>query len=1233
MRSSMNPASRAARLIRALMLPLATLASLSSGARAQAADVLRGHVRATNEAPLAGATVTATARDRSTRTARTDAQGAWTVSFPGGSGPYTVGVTLIGFVAQNKPAPEPGADGSRPDLEFRLEQTVQRLAPVTTRAVRTRPQRSDADRTGVGEAGRDNLTGAIGGDLSGDIAAAMGTVPGLLIIPDPNGGLPGISAFGLSADQNSLTLNGMNFGAGGVPRDGLVLRVSQATYDPGRGGFSGVQTMLRLPSGSNFVNQTLHVTAEDPSLQGSTPQAAQFGSQYARQILSGAWSGPIAEDKAFYSTSFQFSRRASDFATLATSNAASLQSLGISADSAKRLLSLMQGFGIPSVTPAVPGDRLLTNASFLSRFDWSPNTSSRAGNVLYVLAGGNWSDNAGTRTGPTATAAHGGDTRSWAGQLQVNASRFIGPVLNESNLAFVSASNRTTPYLLLPDARLLINSSFADGTAGSATVRVGGNANAESDSRNSSVQLRNETSWFTMNSRHNFKVTLDGRAESDAATQSANRLGTFAYNSLADFAAGRPASFSRTLASRETEGRQVIGALALGDIWRPYQALRIQYGVRVETNAFGDQPANNPLVESLFGRSTSHVPGAVTVAPMAGFTRQYSSFGGGAFTGGVREYVGTLSSQTVEGVLRQTGLPDAVQQLTCVGAAVPSPAWSTYGSASSIPSQCADGTAGTPFSQTTPPVTVFAPGYDPSRRWGTSLGWNGRVNSSWVGWVTANWSLNQHRPGAFDLNFNPVTRFTLAAEAGRPVYVASTSIVTTTGATASTDSRRHAQFAQVNELRADLRSEARQLIVGLTTAPSQRPQGLGITTSLRAYYTWSDTREQTRGFGGGTTDGDPRAVTWGESGLPQHSFQVLGSISFPGWANVDAFARVSSGRRYTPMVSGDINGDGLSNDRAFVFDPTTAPDATLASGMRALVNGAPKAARDCLTRQRARVATRSSCDGPWTESLNLAVSLDPARLGLGDRGSVSLVITNLLGAVDQMLHGSNHLRYWGTSATPDPVLLNVRGFDPATNRFRYDVNPLFGSTKASLSTGRLPFVISLDVRLRLGPDRDAQMLKGFLQPRPNDNTKALSAVQIKARLDHDAQNNFEDITKRRGGVKLAPAQVDGLNAMAKRFDGYRDSVYADLSAYLASLKGNYLTLEAKHRFHDAFVAIARQYVLAGHRVRALLSEEQFAALPVSMTAYFDMDLVQFERLMKSADFGTLLELITGEGPD
>jgi hypothetical protein len=151
-------------------------------------------------------------------------------------------------------------------------------------------------------------------------------------------------------------------------------------------------------------------------------------------------------------------------------------------------------------------------------------------------------------------------------------------------------------------------------------------------------------------------------------------------------------------------------------------------------------------------------------------------------------------------------------------------------------------------------------------------------------------------------------------------------------------------------------------------------------------------------------------------------------------------------------VNGDINGDGLSNDRAFVYDPAAAADPALASGMRALLASGSTSARDCLTAQLSHVATRNSCSAPWTQSLNMAISPDLTRYGLADRASVSLVVTNVFAFADQVLHGSDHLRNWGANAAPDPVRLNVRRFDPVTNRFGYDVNPSFGSTSASANT-------------------------------------------------------------------------------------------------------------------------------------------------------------------------------------
>src|SRR5262249_14468320 len=125
----------------------------------------------------------------------------------------------------------------------------------------------------------------------------------------------------------------------------------------------------------------------------------------------------------------------------------------------------------------------------------------------------------------------------------------------------------------------------------------------------------------------------------------------------------------------------------------------------------------------------------------------------------------------------------------------------------------------------------------------------------------------------------------------------------------------------------------------------------------------------------------------------------------------------------------------------------------------------------------------------------------------------------------------------------------------------------------------------------------------------------------------------EDIARRGAALGLNASQVTQLGVMAKRFDAVRDSVYTELTTYFVSLKGDYQTRAAKQHWHDSFVMIAHQYVLAGPSVRTLLSEDQFALLAPDVAAFFEMDEGTFYRLMSSMNFGVLMELITGEGID
>jgi hypothetical protein len=243
---------------------------------------------------------------------------------------------------------------------------------------------------------------------------------------------------------------------------------------------------------------------------------------------------------------------------------------------------------------------------------------------------------------------------------------------------------------------------------------------------------------------------------------------------------------------------------------------------------------------------------------------------------------------------------------------------------------------------------------------------------------------------------------------------------------------------------------------------------------LQTSYTWSNVRDQSSQsvrfgsgrLGGTTTSGNPNVPEWGRSGLERrHSFLTTVSYPFGAGLDITAIGQLRSGTPFTPMVAADINGDGVANDQAFVFQPSVLP------GMDQLLRSAPAGVRRCLERQVGGIAARNSCLGPWEGSFDLQINMRPSFWGLRGRLTASITTVNLLHGVDQLLHGSAGLKGWGMRARPDDNLLFVSGFDSTALRYQYAVNQRFGASDAQGTAIRQPFQIGIQVRMTFGPDR------------------------------------------------------------------------------------------------------------------------------------------------------------------
>ena len=1199
------------------LLVAAALAVLAPAAAAQGVDVIRGQVTGPDDAPIENANVTATSVSGNVnRYARTDRNGRYTITFPGGEGDYFMGFTAIGF-APRRFEIKRTADQEILVADARLQRAAPMLDTVRVAAERNRVSRNEGrnapDISGTEQAA---TNAAVAANQQGDLNAIAATIPGVTPVTGADGDPAGFSVLGLSADQNNTTLNGNPFGGANIPRDASVTTsVVTTPYDVSRGGFSGAQFMIRTGSGSNFIRRSTSLNFDAPRLQWTDPTARALGQQYTNVSLGGALGGPIVMDKAFYNVAYQLGRRSNDLYSLLNTSPVGLQSAGISADSVARLIDLLEQLQVPTlVNGASPSTRLSDNGSLFGSLDVTPPGSS-SGQTFNVTFNGFWSRQTPAGALTSEFPAHSGDRTNWNGGVTGTHTAYVKSLLSESSVGFSGSQQYGSPYSTLPNATVLVSSDFPDGTSGLAQASFGGNPSLGTSGRNLSVNAGNQLSWFSRNNKHRIKFTTEIRQEAYQRDQTTNALGTFTFNSLADLADNRPASYTRALSPRVQSASQTTGAISLGDSYKRSSGLQIQYGVRLDGNHFSASPLFNPDVLAAFGRRNDETPNRLYVSPRIGFSWTYgaatqiAAFEGAArapravVRGGVGVFQNMPQSSSIGTAIDNTGLPGAIQQLTCVGSAAPIPDWAAYAAnPATIPTTCADGSN---FANSAPNVNFFAKDYVAQRSVRGNLQWNGPVLSnrfSLTAEVTYSRNLNQN--GWVDLNFSGVPRFSLSDEGGRPVFVQPASIVPATGAIASRDARVSDQFNRVSEHRSDLTGESRQLRLGLN------PTSFSSNFTWNASYVYSNNREQFRGFSssaGSNTAGNPLDVAWGRSSFDSRH-QITYSLGYNLFdaVRVSWFGRFASGQPFTPLIQGDVNGDGYNNDRAFVFKPGEAADPAVAAAMQTLLERGSASARECLSSQLGRLSERNSCEGPWTSSANLNLSFNPTKIRLPQRATLSFSVSNPLGAADQLLHGSGNLRGWGQSPFPDQTLLYVRGFDPVSKSYKYEVNPRFGSTDPRFSQIRQPVTLTMSLRLDVGPSRERQTLTQQLDRGRTRAGQKLTEPMIKAMYGSGGVlNPMAQLLRQSDTLELTGVQADSLASMNRRYTVRLDSIWSGVARDLAALPVSYDQGEAYARYKHAREASVDLLIALVPTINALLTPEQRRKLPALVASHLD----------------------------
>jgi len=1067
---------------RILLLLFVLSAAVPAVLRAQVGvttDVLTGRVTRAGGAPVAGARVEAVSGESGvTRSTVTRADGRYTLTFPDGGGRYQLRVSGLGL------APSVAVAAREADEEvlvtnFTLGEQAIALEGIEARADRTPPP------------GRESAGGterSLGGETvsrlpleDNDPARLAALTPGVVAVTgaDSSEARGSFSVAGQRESLNQVTLDGASFtsaltggqaGGGsplGIPQEGVrATQVVTSTYDVARGQFAGGQVAMTTRRGSNRAQGSVSYQLRDPALQGGAGVPEWGGSTQNR--ISGGIGGPIIRDRLFYYLSFQGQRRSDDLYSLVAGQDDAVRALGVSPDSVDRFLAILRDrYGLTGRTGRF--QRTGDAGTGLARLDWDVSerqTITVRGNVSLYRQ-----DNA--RIGFLETLENGGEVQTGGGGGQLTlTSRFGAGWINELRASVNHDRRESLPYQEIPEGRVRIASELGDGERGVATLTFGGDRALPTATRETTYEIADELS-FLVRDQHRLRIGALVNASSFTQESTQERLGTFQYESLRAFAADSASRFTRSLAPRTTDGSGINAALFVGDTWRPVTRVQVTFGARAEVTRFGATPEHNPEVERVFGMRTDFVPREFHVSPRAGFSWRLNEQGAPLrlLRGGFGEFRGRAPFTLFAAAIDQTGLPTGEEQLECVGAGrVPVPNWSEYArDPSTIPTACADGSGGA-ATQRRANVTLFDRDFGAPRSWRASLGFQGQLRPRLTASLDLSqaWGVNLY--GVRDLNLrDDAPAFVLDDEGGRPVYVPAGRI-DPTGQVPSFASRRAPGFASVFALDSELGSRGSQATLGVN---GQLPRRISFQTS----YTWSWVRDQSsfssgapRGaFAQATTAGNPNRREWGRSDLERrHSVVTILGMPIGQAFEVTLIGRANSGQPFTPLVGGDVNGDGARNDRAFVFDPAATGDTALAGGMRRLLDGAGGSARDCLRSQLGRIAERNSCGGTWSGTVDLRGTARPRLPSLGRRLSVSLDVNNLFAGLDLLVNGDDP-RGWGQSGVGrDATLLYPRGFDAANRRFLYEVNERFGDARTRRAGFASPFTVQLSARINVG---------------------------------------------------------------------------------------------------------------------------------------------------------------------
>src|SRR5262249_39686837 len=190
---------------------------------------------------------------------------------------------------------------------------------------------------------------------------------------------------------------------------------------------------------------------------------------------------------------------------------------------------------------------------------------------------------------------------------------------------------------------------------------------------------------------------------------------------------------------------------------------------------------------------------------------------------------------------------------------------------------------------------------------------------------------------------------------------------------------------------------------------------------------------------------------------------------------------------------------------------------------------------------------------------------------------------------------------------PTSQLLFVRGFDPTTQKFKYDVNPRFGATSVALSAIRAPVTLTGMLRVDVGPARERQDLTQLLDRGRRTEGQKVPEQFLRAFYGSGGViNPMVQLLRQADTLELEQTTADSIAIFNRAYTIKLDSIWTPVVKYLASLGNDYDQDEAYNRYRRAREQTVDAMIRLAPILRGMLNNEQMRKLPTFVTPFLDV---------------------------